>query len=112
MKSLIGAALVASALAVAGLHPATGGYLGQSLRNGSQTPEHLFCVGHPLIGKLQARIGQAVSRYIQELPQDARHPFLSRRRRQPNRRSALRCRRPLHRRVCRSRWNCPRSTSA
>jgi hypothetical protein len=61
------------------LHHGTGEYLGQSLRGGTQTPDNLFGVGHPLIGKLRTRIDQAVERYIAELAEDARHPFLSRR---------------------------------
>jgi tetratricopeptide (TPR) repeat protein len=61
------------------LHPDTRGFLGQSLRGGTQTSEHLFAIGHPLIRKLQIRIDQAVERYIAELREDSAHPFLSRR---------------------------------
>jgi tetratricopeptide (TPR) repeat protein len=64
------------------LHHGTGEYLGQSLRGGSQTPDTLFGAGHPLIEKLQARIDQAVKRYIAGLAEDADHPFLSRRARE------------------------------
>jgi len=61
------------------LHPATREYLGQSLRGGTQTPDHLFGKGHVLVEKIRARIHQAVGRYIQEMKEDAQHPFLSRR---------------------------------
>lgn len=64
---------------LAALHPNTGGFLGQSLRGGSQTPEQLFDTPHPLIEKLKLRITEAVDRYIAGLGQDADHPFLSRR---------------------------------
>jgi hypothetical protein len=63
------------------LHPCTGEFLGQSLRGGTQTPDNLFGVGQELVGRLKARIDEAVARYIAELPEDAAHPFLSRRRR-------------------------------
>jgi Flp pilus assembly protein TadD len=61
------------------LHPTTGEFLGQSLRGGTQTPDNLFGVGHPLVSRLKARIDACVQRYIDELPEDAAHPFLSRR---------------------------------
>jgi len=61
------------------LHPCTGEFLGQSLRGGTQTPDNLFGVGQPLVSRLQARIDRCVERYIAELPEDAAHPFLSRR---------------------------------
>lgn len=62
-----------------GLHHGTGEYLGQSLRGGTQTPDNLFGAGHALVEKLQARIDQALARYIAELEEDEAHPFLSRR---------------------------------
>ena len=62
-----------------GLHPQTREFLNQSLRGGTHTPDQLFGAGHDLIGRLQARIDQAVTRYIAEMKEDARHPFLSRR---------------------------------
>jgi tetratricopeptide (TPR) repeat protein len=65
--------------AVTALHPNTGGFMGQSLRGGSQTPEQLFDTPNPLIGKLKRRITEAVDRYIAELGEDTGHPFLSRR---------------------------------
>jgi tetratricopeptide (TPR) repeat protein len=61
------------------LHPCTGEFLGQSLRGGTQTPDNLFGGGHALVERLRTRIDEAVARYIAELPQDAMHPFLSRR---------------------------------
>jgi len=61
------------------LHPETREYLHQSLRGGTQTPDHLFGAGHRLIDLLQQRIDETVRRYILELREDDRHPFLSRR---------------------------------
>ena len=61
------------------VHPQTGEYIGQSLRQGSQTAAHLFAAGHPLVEKIRERIDQAVARYIAELPEDEAHPYLSRR---------------------------------
>ncbi len=61
------------------LHPATREFIDQSLRGGTQTPDNLFGAGHVLVEKLKARIDQAVARYIALLPEDASHPFLSRR---------------------------------
>ncbi|HET7083414.1 MAG TPA: putative 2OG-Fe(II) oxygenase [Rhizomicrobium sp.] len=65
---------------LARLHTETHAPLHQSLRGGSQTPDHLFGAGHDLVERLQQRIAQAVSRYIAELKEDESHPFLSRRR--------------------------------
>jgi tetratricopeptide (TPR) repeat protein len=61
------------------LHPATREFLGQSLRGGTQTPDALFGAGLDLVEKLRARIDEAVAAYVAELPEDAAHPFLSRR---------------------------------
>lgn len=61
------------------LHPQTREHLHQSLRGGTQTPDHLFDAGHALIGRLQERITQAVAGYIAALARDDKHPFLSRR---------------------------------
>jgi tetratricopeptide (TPR) repeat protein len=61
------------------LHPNTDAYLEQSLRGGTQTEGSLFGAGHALVEKLLARIEEAVSRYIAELPADDQHPFTSRR---------------------------------
>jgi tetratricopeptide (TPR) repeat protein len=61
------------------LHPETREYISQSLRGGTQTPAQLFGAGHELVQALQARINEAVARYIAGLPEDANHPFLARR---------------------------------
>jgi len=61
------------------LHPQTREHLHQSLRGGTQTPDHLFDAGHAVIERLQERITEAVNRYIAEMEPDDRHPFLSRR---------------------------------
>ena len=61
------------------VHPATREYLNQSLRGGTQTADLLFGKGHVLVEKIRARIDEAVERYITEMHEDDRHPFLSRR---------------------------------
>jgi tetratricopeptide (TPR) repeat protein len=61
------------------LHPSTREFVGLSLRGGSQTPDNLFGAGYGLVEKLKGRIDEAVERYIAALPEDALHPFLSRR---------------------------------
>ena len=61
------------------VHPDTREYLDQSLRGGTQTPDQLFGKGHVLVEKIRARIDEAVARYIAEMREDDRHPFLSRR---------------------------------
>jgi hypothetical protein len=61
------------------IHPATREYLGQSLRNGSQTPDKLFGTGHDLVERIQVRIREAINCYIADMSPDDRHPFLSRR---------------------------------
>lgn len=61
------------------LHPETREFINQSLRGGTQTPEHLFPAGLPLVTKLKQRIDAAVARYIAELGEDPSHPLLSRR---------------------------------
>ena len=61
------------------LHPANREYIDQSLRGGTQTADNLFGSGRELVDKLQMRIDAVVSRYIAGLPEDAAHPFLSRR---------------------------------
>jgi len=60
------------------IHPTTREYLDQSLRNGSQTPDKLFGAGHDLVERIQRRIREAITRYIAEMKEDDRHPFLSR----------------------------------
>ncbi|HEY4076179.1 MAG TPA: tetratricopeptide repeat protein [Rhizomicrobium sp.] len=64
------------------LHPETREFVNQSLRGGTQTPDHLFGTGQVLVEKLQLRIDEAVARYIAEMKDDDTHPFLSRRARQ------------------------------
>jgi tetratricopeptide (TPR) repeat protein len=64
------------------LHPETREFIDQSLRGGTQTPDHLFGTGQALIEKLQLRIREAVARYVAEMKDDEAHPFLSRRSRQ------------------------------
>ena len=61
------------------LHPQTDAYLEQSLRGGTQTEGSLFGAGHALVEKLRARIEEALTSYIADLPADDRHPFLARR---------------------------------
>lgn len=50
----------------------------QSLRGGSQTPGRLFGRRDPVLGQLQVAIEQAIERWLPTLPDDASHPFLSR----------------------------------
>jgi uncharacterized protein (TIGR02466 family) len=61
------------------LHPGIRAPSNQSLRGGTQTPDHLFGAGHELVERLQQRIAQAVTQYVAELRGDEIHPFLSRR---------------------------------
>jgi len=61
------------------LHPGTREYPNQSLRGGTQTPDHIFGAGHDLVDRLERRISQAIRRYIDGLAEDRAHPFLSRR---------------------------------
>jgi len=51
----------------------------QTLRGGTQTVGDIFEQAHPLVDALKAVISQAVQAYIDSLPVDATHPFLSRR---------------------------------
>lgn len=55
-------------------HPAD-----QSLRGGTQTRGNLFARKDPLIERLQAQIRTGVLNRLRPLPDDPRHPFLSRR---------------------------------
>jgi tetratricopeptide (TPR) repeat protein len=61
------------------LHPDTREYVNQSLRGGTQTPDHIFGAGHDLVDRLEQRISQAVTSYVDALGRDDAHPFLSRR---------------------------------
>jgi tetratricopeptide (TPR) repeat protein len=65
---------------LSGLHSEARGPLDQSLRGGSQTRGPLFGQGNPLAHKLKARIAETVTRYLDSLKPDARHPFRGRRR--------------------------------
>ena len=49
------------------LHPHRREHVAQSLRGGSQTVEQVFGAGHALIDRLEARIRQAMERYIAEM---------------------------------------------
>jgi Tfp pilus assembly protein PilF len=66
------------------LHTARREPVNQSLRHGSQTSGHLFGRRDPVIGALRDAIAAAIADGMQRqrtaLPDDARHPFLSRRR--------------------------------
>jgi len=61
------------------LHPNMREHLNQTLRSGTQTQGHLFGSGQPLVDKIQARINEAIARYLAALKPDEIHPFLSRR---------------------------------
>ena len=61
------------------LHPDLRTHMNQTLRSGTQTQGHLFGSGEALVDKIQARIQQAITRYVAELQTDESHPFLSRR---------------------------------
>lgn len=61
------------------VHPKTREYINQSLRGGTQTPDQIFGRGYSLVEKIRARIDEAIARYIAELKEDDKHPFLSRR---------------------------------
>lgn len=61
------------------LHPRTDAYLEQSLLGGTQTEGMLFGAGHALVEKLRARIEEAITNYIANLPGNEHHPFLMRR---------------------------------
>ncbi|HXB51178.1 MAG TPA: tetratricopeptide repeat protein [Rhizomicrobium sp.] len=61
------------------LHPNTDAYLEQSLLGGTQTEGMLFGSGHVLVDKLKARIEEALTYYIADLPANDHHPFLMRR---------------------------------
>lgn len=61
------------------LHGQTTQFFSQTLRSGTRTVEEIFELHHPLRNGLKQRIGEAVTRYVQAMPEDPRHPFLSRR---------------------------------
>ena len=64
---------------LAALHVDREAPLDQTLQQGTQTVGDLFEQAHPLVHALKARIAEAVQAYIDALPADATHPFLSRR---------------------------------
>ncbi|MBW8709007.1 MAG: hypothetical protein JF627_07055, partial [Alphaproteobacteria bacterium] len=61
------------------LHPQRRAHFNQTLRSGTQTQGLLFGAGHPLVDQIQARINEALARYVGALKPDETHPFLSRR---------------------------------
>jgi tetratricopeptide (TPR) repeat protein len=61
------------------MHPETREPIGQSLRGGTQTPDHVFRAGHELIDKLEQRIAETIKAYIAGLPENENHPFVARR---------------------------------
>lgn len=63
------------------LHRAVREPVDQSVRNGSQTPGRLFGRGDPILDAAQAALHEAVRGWLQALPEDDRHPFLGRKRR-------------------------------
>ncbi|TRX57233.1 tetratricopeptide repeat protein [Thalassomonas sp. M1454] len=60
------------------IHYAKSHPLEQTLKNGSQTSEKLFDYHLPLIKTLTASLKQQTSEFLQQLPQDDKHPLLSR----------------------------------
>jgi len=61
------------------LHPMTREHIDQSLRGGTQTPDHLFAAGHDLVDRLERHIAQAVGNYIRGMQAPEGHPLASRR---------------------------------
>ena len=51
----------------------------QTLRKGTQTRGNLLDQPHARVGALKAKLSEAITRYVSELPEDAAHPFLRRR---------------------------------
>lgn len=62
------------------LHSARREPVNQSVRNGSQTAGRLFGRSDPVIAAAQAALQNAVEHWAARLPDDSRHPFLSRKR--------------------------------
>lgn len=62
-----------------GLHTARREPVDQSLRGGTQTSGNLFGRPDPLLVATRDAMALAVRRYVDELPEDATHPFLRRR---------------------------------
>lgn len=61
------------------LHDSKREFVDQSIRGGTQTMFDLFGRGHDLVERLRRRIDETIAAYIAHLPEDAGHPFLSRR---------------------------------
>ena len=64
---------------LAGLHTDRRAPVDQTLRHGTQTRGNLLDQDRPLMTALKVRLAEAISRYIDELPDDVDHPFLKRR---------------------------------
>ena len=60
------------------LHTRRAAPLNQTLLNGTQTPGSLFANHAKALDLMRRQIDDAISAYIAELPDDPRHPFLSR----------------------------------
>lgn len=76
--------LAESAEGLRRLHVASGEYLDQSVRGGTQTDGPLLSRIDPLIRNLRAAIVSAVEQYVHGLPEiDPRHPLLRHRRDRP-----------------------------
>lgn len=61
------------------LHTASREPINQSVRSGSQTSGRLFGRSDGVLAATQAALQQAAQGWLRTLPQDAKHPFLSRR---------------------------------
>jgi tetratricopeptide (TPR) repeat protein len=61
------------------MHPRTREHIDQSLRGGTQTPDHLFHAGHDLVDRLERRIAQVLKDYIGAMQGADDHPLISRR---------------------------------
>jgi hypothetical protein len=61
------------------MHPETREPIGQSLRGGTQTPDHVFRAGHELVDKIEQRIAETIKAYIAGLREKENHPFVARR---------------------------------
>jgi tetratricopeptide (TPR) repeat protein len=61
------------------LHGQSREFFSQTLRGGTRTVEDIFELHHPLRDGLKQRIAEAMGRYIDAMPQNPDHPFLSRR---------------------------------
>lgn len=60
------------------LHVSRNHPLQQSLRQGTQTEDHLFCQKNSVIQLLQQQISITIADYVNSLPEDHFHPFLQR----------------------------------